>query len=79
MRLKGELFRDNPKSQSGAIMTKKSLPEDIYPVALRKIFNDSEIAGPLELSVEEIKEAREWKRQLDLDIAEIDKQLNNSL
>ena len=57
-------------------MTQKSLPEDFYPVALRKIFND-EITGSLELSAEEIKEARAWKRQLDLDIQEIDNQLNS--
>ena len=57
-------------------MTMKSLPSDYYPVALRKLFND-EIAGSLELTAEEIKEARAWKRQLDLDILEIDNELNN--
>ena len=59
-------------------MTNKVEPEDIFPVALRKIF-DGKDTGPLELSVEEIKEARAWKRQLDLDIKEIDEQLNFGL
>lgn len=57
-------------------MTNKQLPEDVYPVALRKIF-DGDQAGPLELSAEEIQEARAWKRQLDLDIQEIENQLSN--
>lgn len=58
-------------------MTNKVEPEDFFPVALRKIFSGCEITGPLELSVEEIKEARAWKRQLDLDIQEIENQLTN--
>ena len=36
-------------------MTRKLEPDDFYPVALRKLFNDK-IAGPLELSEEEIRE-----------------------
>ena len=59
-------------------MTNKQQPADIYPVALRKIF-DGDQAGPLELSEKEVKEARAWKRQLDLDIQEIENQLNNGL
>ena len=59
-------------------MTNKVEPEDFFPVALRKLFND-EITGSLELSIEEIKEARAWKRQLDLDILEIDSKLQNGL
>ena len=59
-------------------MTQKSLPDDFYPVALKKLF-DGKITGPLEISREEIQEARSWKRQLDLDILEIENQLNNGL
>lgn len=59
-------------------MTVLQEPEDIYPMALRKLFFGIE-SGPLELSVEEVKEAREWKRQLDLDILEIDLQLDKDL
>lgn len=57
-------------------MTNKQPPLDIYPVALRKLFYDN-FSGSLELSTEEILEARSWKRQLDLDIQEIDNQLTN--
>ena len=60
-------------------MTQKSITEDYFPVALRKIFNEETITGSLELSAEEIKEARAWKRQLDLDILEIENQLNQGL
>ena len=60
-------------------MTKYEPPDEFFPAALRKIFNEETITGPLELSAEEIKEARAWKRQLDLDIAEIENQLNNGL
>ena len=59
-------------------MTVLKEPEDIYPMALRKIFYGTD-TGPLELSVEELKEAREWKRKLDLDILEIDLQLDKGL
>lgn len=59
-------------------MTSKLKPDDFYPVALRKIF-DGNKAGPLKLTEEEVKEARAWKRQLDLDIAEINEQLNLGL
>lgn len=59
-------------------MTNKQPPLEIYPVALRKIFYGNN-PGPLELSTEEIKEARSWKRQLDLDILEIDLQLDKGL
>lgn len=59
-------------------MTNKLEPDDFYPVALRKIFYGTE-SGPLELSVTEVKEAREWKRQLDLDILSIDLELNKDL
>ena len=59
-------------------MTVLQEPEDIYPSALRKLFFGIE-SGPLELSVDEVKEAREWKRQLDLDILEIDLQLDKDL
>lgn len=57
-------------------MTQKSLPDDYYPVALKKLF-DGKITGPLEISREEIQEVRSWKRQLDLDILEIENQLNS--
>lgn len=59
-------------------MTSKIEPEDFYPVALRKIFFGTE-SGPMELTAEEIREAREWKRQLDLDILEIDLELDKEL
>lgn len=59
-------------------MTVLAEPEDFYPVALRKIFY-GEVSGPLELTEKEVKEAREWKRQLDLDILEIDLQLDKDL
>lgn len=59
-------------------MTVLEEPEDIYPVALRKIFYGTE-AGPLELTIEELAEAREWKRQLDLDIMSIDLKLDKVL
>lgn len=59
-------------------MTNKLEPDDFYPVALRKIFYGTE-SGPIELSVTEVKEAREWKRQLDLDILSIDLELNKDL
>lgn len=59
-------------------MTVLKEPEDIYPMALRKIFYGTD-TGPLELSVEELKEAREWKRQLDLDIMSIDLELDKAL
>ena len=59
-------------------MTNKIEPEEIYPVALRKIFFGTE-SGPMELTAEEIREAREWKRQLDLDILEIDLELDKEL
>ena len=59
-------------------MTVLAEPEDFYPVALRKIFY-GEVSGPLELTEKEVKEAREWKRQLDLDILEIDLQLDKGL
>ena len=52
-------------------MTVLADPEDYYPAALRKLFDD-ELAGPLELSTEEIKEARRWKRQLLADIYDIE-------
>ena len=52
--------------------------EEIYPVALRKLFFGTE-SGPMELTEKEVKEAREWKRQLDLDILEIDLQLDKDL
>ena len=57
-------------------MIQKSLPDDYFPVALKKLF-DGKITGPLEISCEEIQEARSWKRQLDLDILEIENQLNS--
>ena len=60
-------------------MTQKSLNENCFPVALRKLFDDKLITGSLELTAEEIKEARAWKRQLDLDILEIENQLNQGL
>ena len=59
-------------------MTVLQEPEEIYPAALRKLFFGNE-SGPMELSAEEVKEAREWKRQLDLDILEIDLQLDKDL
>ena len=59
-------------------MTSLKEPEEIYPVALRKLFFGTE-SGPMELTKEEVKEAREWKRQLDLDILEIDLQLDKDL
>ena len=59
-------------------MTVLQEPEEIYPVALRKLFFGTE-SGPMELTEKEIKEAREWKRQLDLDILEIDLQLDKDL
>ena len=59
-------------------MTVLEEPEDFYPVALRKVFYGVE-SGPLELTAEEIAEAREWKRKLDLDILEIDLQLDKDL
>lgn len=55
---------------------RKLEPDDFYPVALRKLF-DGDIAGPLELSEEEIREARSWKRQLLIDINEIETSLGN--
>lgn len=55
-------------------MTQKSQPECTYPVAFRKIF-DGEITGPVELSIEEIAEARAWRKQLELDIVEIENSL----
>lgn len=58
-------------------MTQMSEPDDFYPVALRKIFSE-EIPGPLELSVEELEEARAWSRQLMLDVNEIDALLESS-
>lgn len=59
-------------------MTVLQEPEEIYPVALRKLFFGTE-SGPMELTEKEVKEAREWKRQLDLDILEIDLQLDKDL
>ena len=59
-------------------MTVLQEPEEIYPVALRKLFFGNE-SGPMELTEKEVKEAREWKRQLDLDILEIDLQLDKDL
>lgn len=59
-------------------MTVLQEPEEIYPAALRKLFFGTE-SGPMELSAEEVKEAREWKRQLDLDILEIDLQFDKDL
>lgn len=59
-------------------MTNKIEPEDFYPVALRKIFYGID-SGPLELTAQEVREAREWKRQLDLDILEIDLELDKEL
>ena len=59
-------------------MTNKIEPEDFYPVALRKIFYGTD-PGPLELTAQEVREAREWKRQLDLDILEIDLELDKEL
>ena len=59
-------------------MTVLQEPEEIYPVALRKLFFGTE-SGPMELTEKEVKEAREWKRQLDLDILEIDLQLDKGL
>lgn len=58
-------------------MTKYEPPDEFFPAALRKIFNEK-LNGPLELSVKELKEARAWKRKLDLDIAEIDHQLSEN-
>ena len=54
---------------------RKLEPDDFYPVALRKLF-DGDIAGPLELSEEDIREARSWKRQLLAEICEIDASLD---
>ena len=59
-------------------MTVLQEPEEIYPVALRKLFFGTE-SGPMELTEKEVKEAREWKRQLDLDILEINLQLDKDL
>ena len=59
-------------------MTVLQEPEEIYPVALRKLFFGTE-SGPMELTEKEVKEAREWKRKLDLDILEIDLQLDKDL
>ena len=59
-------------------MTVLAEPEDFYPVALRKIFF-GESSGPLKLTEKEVNEAREWKRQLDLDIMEIDLELDKGL
>ena len=56
-------------------MTVLADPDDYYPAALRKLFDD-ELAGPLELSTEEIKEARQWKRRLLADIYDIEANLN---
>lgn len=55
-------------------MTQKSQPDDVYPVALRKIFDDA-ITGSLELSIEEIAEARAWRKQLEREIVEIENSL----
>ena len=59
-------------------MTVLQEPKEIYPVALRKLFFGTE-SGPMELTEKEVKEAREWKRQLDLDILEINLQLDKDL
>ena len=75
------IIRDYPKLQTNEeerIMTVLAEPEDFYPVALRKIFY-GEITGPLELTEKEVKDAQAWKRQLDLDIMEIDLELDKGL
>ena len=77
----GTVTRDYPKLQTNEeerIMTVLAEPEDFYPVALRKIFY-GEITGPLELTEKEVKDAQAWKRQLDLDIIEIDLELDKGL
>ena len=77
----GTITRDYPKLQTNEeerIMTVLAEPEDFYPVALRKIFY-GEITGPLELTEKEVKDAQAWKRQLDLDIIEIDLELDKGL
>ena len=77
----GMVIRDYPKLQTNEeerIMTVLAEPEDFYPVALRKIFY-GEITGPLELTEKEVKDAQAWKRQLDLDIMEIDLELDKGL
>ena len=77
----GTIIREYPKLQTNEeerIMTVLAEPEDFYPVALRKIFY-GEITGPLELTEKEVKDAQAWKRQLDLDIMEIDLELDKGL
>ena len=50
-------------------MTKMQVIDDFFPMALRKLFNGP--AVPLNISIEEVNEAREWKTRLDRDIMKI--------
>ena len=51
-------------------MTQTLVPEDCFPKALRKLL-DGRDNGPITISVEEVKEAREWKSRLEKDIMKI--------